>query len=105
MARERTAYETLAEAHNKVLAERDTLRALWLEWLEGTYDGRDLLRRVKLAVHGPLRKPGNAGVRATATTLPGWVHDCPYSTGQVLLPMGAKCSNCGAIDGVQEGGK
>jgi hypothetical protein len=46
-----------------VEAQRDTLRALWLEWLEGTYDGRDLLRRVKLAVHGPLRKPGNAGVQ------------------------------------------
>lgn len=62
MARERTAYETLAEAHSKVLAERDELRALWLEWLDGMYDGRDLLRRVKLAVHGPLRKPGTRGV-------------------------------------------
>jgi hypothetical protein len=42
--------------------ERDELRALWLEWLDGMYDGRDLLRRVKLAVHGPLRKPGARGV-------------------------------------------
>lgn len=41
----------------------DTLRALWLEWLDGVYDGKDLLRRVKLAVHGPLRKPGTAGVK------------------------------------------
>lgn len=40
--------------------ERDELRALWLEWLEGMYDGMDLLRRVKLAVHGPLRKPDSA---------------------------------------------
>jgi hypothetical protein len=37
--------------------KRDELRALWAEWLDGMYDGPDLLRRVKLAVHGPLRKP------------------------------------------------
>ena len=46
-------------------AERDALRALWKEWLDGMYDNADLLRRVKLAVHGPLRKPGNAGVSAS----------------------------------------
>jgi hypothetical protein len=42
--------------------ERDELRGLWLEWLEGLYDGKDLLRRVRLAVHGPLRKPDSDGV-------------------------------------------
>jgi hypothetical protein len=46
--------------------KRDELRALWLEWLDGMYDSADLLRRVKLAVHGPLRKPGNAGVQEPA---------------------------------------
>lgn len=66
MARERTAYEVLAEAHSKLLTERDELRALWVEWLDGMYDGKDLLRRVRLAVHGPLRKPDSAaGVLGT----------------------------------------
>ena len=46
----------------RLTAERDTLRGLWLEWLGFNYDGKDLLRRVKLAVHGPLRKPGSAGI-------------------------------------------
>lgn len=32
----------------------DQLRALWLEWETGAYDGPDLLRRVRLALHGPL---------------------------------------------------
>jgi hypothetical protein len=50
--------------------KRDELRALWLEWLEGVYDGKDLLRRVKLAVHGPLRKPGNAGAPTPQTDQP-----------------------------------
>lgn len=50
----------------------DTLRALWLEWLDGMYEGPALLRRVRLAVHGPLRKPdGTSGVSvARVKTLP-----------------------------------
>jgi hypothetical protein len=42
-------------------ADAEVLRALWLEWLDGMYDGPDLLRRVRLAVHGPLAKPNTKG--------------------------------------------
>lgn len=52
---------------DRVEAQRDELRALWVEWLDGMYDGRDLLRRVRLAVHGPLRKPDGAGVEGDKT--------------------------------------
>ena len=41
----------------EAIDRRDELRALWIEWLDGLYDGPDLLRRVRLAVHGSLRKP------------------------------------------------
>lgn len=46
----------------EAIDNRNELRKLWLEWEEGLYDGPDLLRRVRLALHGPLRKPGIAGV-------------------------------------------
>lgn len=46
----------------QALDQRAELRALWIEWEAGAYDGTDLLRRVRLAVHGPLQRPSNAGV-------------------------------------------
>jgi hypothetical protein len=49
----------------EAIDRRDELRGLWLEWLSFNYDNQDLLRRVKLTVHGPLRKSGNAGVSPT----------------------------------------
>lgn len=36
--------------------KRDELRALLLQWESGDYDGDDYLRRVRLALHGPLKK-------------------------------------------------
>lgn len=39
-----------------LLAERDALRALLVEWEDGMYHGHDFLRRVRLAIHGPLSK-------------------------------------------------
>lgn len=43
--------------------------ALWLEWELGEYDGADLLRRVRLALHGagPRRK-GSVGVKTGGGT-------------------------------------
>jgi hypothetical protein len=49
-----SALKALSAKLARLEAERDTVRELWLEWLEGVYDGPDLLRRVRLAVHGPL---------------------------------------------------
>jgi hypothetical protein len=48
----------------------DELRGLWLEWLGFGYDSSDLLRRVKLAVHGPLRKPDTAASTPQALSAP-----------------------------------
>lgn len=42
--------DELAEAKK----ERDALKALLAEWLDGMYQGPDFLRRVKIAVHGTL---------------------------------------------------
>lgn len=39
-------------------AEAALLRGLWLEWLEGTYDGSDLLRRVRMAVQWTASQAG-----------------------------------------------
>lgn len=57
---------TLQQQRDELVAERDILRGLWLEWLDGTYDGADLLRRVRIAVHGP--GPRAAIAKATGST-------------------------------------
>lgn len=54
----RAAGGHLGQLVDDLRVERDQLRELWLEWERGDYDGPDLLRRVRLALHGPLRKPG-----------------------------------------------
>lgn len=69
MAEGEYSTKELLLAAQQAIRERDQLRALWLEWLEGVYDGPDLLRRVKLAVHGPLRKP-SPGVIASGDAQP-----------------------------------
>jgi len=43
--------------------EREQLRALWLEWESFDYDPADLLRRVRMALHGAgPRREGSCGV-------------------------------------------
>jgi hypothetical protein len=37
-----------------------------------------------------------AGVPKAPATVKAWAHPCPHSTGQVLLPQGSICTNCGA---------
>jgi len=63
------AAETMLDRAVAAEKDRDQLRALWLEWELGEYDGADLLRRVRLALHGagPRRK-GSVGVPVTKTT-------------------------------------
>ena len=63
------AAETMLDRAVAAEKDRDQLRALWLEWELGEYDGADLLRRVRLALHGagPRRK-GSVGVKTGGGT-------------------------------------
>lgn len=38
----------------------------------------------------------DCGMRVVPATVKAWAHQCPHSTGQVLLPQGSICTNCAA---------
>jgi hypothetical protein len=50
--------------------ERDKLRALLVEWLDGEYDYKDFLRRVKLAAHSNKPRVSLASLRGMAQQRP-----------------------------------